>query len=204
MGATRSSGTHRARHLHLSDVMTGANNLARGTLLGLIGGLLVTNAMSLAHRVANVIGPKTEASPASREKDSTVKVASAVTRQVGYDLPEDQEPRAGSIVHYAFGASVGALYGAAAEIVPRITALVGLPFGVVVGIVAKFLMPGRDPGGFILTVLLGIAGALIGGYLGRAIGLYREGDPVGFIMAVVGSIALLLLYRVIAGRPRRV
>jgi len=119
--------------------MTGANNLARGSLLGLIGGLIAAGAMSLAHRVANDIGPKTEASPASREKDSTVKVASAVTRQVGYDLPEDQEPRAGSIVHYAFGASVGALYGAAAEIVPRITALVGLPFGVAVWLGAHVL-----------------------------------------------------------------
>jgi uncharacterized membrane protein YeaQ/YmgE (transglycosylase-associated protein family) len=73
----------------------------------------------------------------------------------------------------------------------------------IVGIVAKFVMPGRDPGGFIVTVLLGIAGALLGGYLGRAVGLYREGDPVGFIMAVVGSIAVLILYRVVAGRPRR-
>ena len=76
-------------------------------------------------------------------------------------------------------------------------------FGLIVGIVAKFVMPGRDPGGFIVTVLLGIAGALLGGYLGRAVGLYREGDPVGFIMAVVGSIAVLILYRVVAGRPRR-
>ncbi len=76
-------------------------------------------------------------------------------------------------------------------------------FGLIVGIVAKFLMPGRDPGGFILTVLLGIAGALLGGFLGRAVGLYREGDPVGFIMAVVGSVALLVLYRLFSGRPRR-
>jgi uncharacterized membrane protein YeaQ/YmgE (transglycosylase-associated protein family) len=76
-------------------------------------------------------------------------------------------------------------------------------FGLIVGIVAKFVMPGRDPGGFIVTVLLGIAGALLGGYLGRVVGLYREGDPVGFVMAVVGSIAVLILYRVVAGRPRR-
>jgi len=65
-------------------------------------------------------------------------------------------------------------------------------------------MPGRDPGGFIVTILLGIVGALLGGFLGRAAGLYREGDPVGFIMAVLGSIVLLVLYRVVAGRPRRV
>ena len=77
-------------------------------------------------------------------------------------------------------------------------------FGLIVGIVAKFLMPGRDPGGFIITILLGIAGALLGGYLGRALGLYGEGDPVGFIMAVVGSIILLLLYRMIGRRAHRV
>jgi uncharacterized membrane protein YeaQ/YmgE (transglycosylase-associated protein family) len=73
-------------------------------------------------------------------------------------------------------------------------------FGLIVGIVAKFLMPGRDPGGFIVTILLGIAGALLGGWLGRAAGWYREGDPVGFLMAVLGSIVLLLLYRMFARR----
>jgi uncharacterized membrane protein YeaQ/YmgE (transglycosylase-associated protein family) len=75
-------------------------------------------------------------------------------------------------------------------------------FGLIVGIVAKFLMPGRDPGGFIVTALIGIVGALIGGFVGRAIGLYREDDPVGFVMAVIGSIVLLLLYRMVAGRDR--
>lgn len=73
-------------------------------------------------------------------------------------------------------------------------------FGLIVGVVAKFLMPGRDPGGFIVTILLGIAGALVGGYVGRAAGWYQEGDPVGFLMAVVGSIVLLLLYRLLARR----
>lgn len=73
-------------------------------------------------------------------------------------------------------------------------------FGLVVGIVAKFLMPGRDPGGFIVTILLGVAGALVGGYLGKAVGWYREGDPVGFLMAVLGSIILLALYRMLARR----
>lgn len=58
--------------------------------------------------------------------------------------------------------------------------------------------------GFIITIVLGIAGALLGGFLGRALGLYREGDPVGFVMAVVGSIVLLLAYRIIAEGPRRV
>jgi uncharacterized membrane protein YeaQ/YmgE (transglycosylase-associated protein family) len=73
-------------------------------------------------------------------------------------------------------------------------------FGLIVGIVAKFLMPGRDPGGFIVTILLGIVGALLGGWLGRAVGWYGEGDPVGFVMAVLGSIVLLALYRMLARR----
>jgi uncharacterized membrane protein YeaQ/YmgE (transglycosylase-associated protein family) len=73
-------------------------------------------------------------------------------------------------------------------------------FGLVVGIVAKFLMPGRDPGGFVITALLGIAGALVGGFVGRALGWYREGDVVGFFMAVIGSIIVLALYRFTIGR----
>ena len=76
-------------------------------------------------------------------------------------------------------------------------------FGLIVGVVAKFLTPGRDPGGFIVTILIGIVGALLGGFIGRAVGLYREDDPVGFVMAVVGSIVLLLLYRMFAGGGRR-
>lgn len=75
-------------------------------------------------------------------------------------------------------------------------------FGLVVGIVAKFLMPGRDPGGFIVTALLGMVGAVVGGYLGRAVGWYGPEDPVGFIMAVLGAIVLLAIYRLIARRPR--
>lgn len=73
-------------------------------------------------------------------------------------------------------------------------------FGLVVGIVGKLLMPGRDPGGFIVTILLGIAGALVGGFVGRALGLYQEGDPVGFVMAVIGAILLLVIYRFAFGR----
>ncbi len=73
-------------------------------------------------------------------------------------------------------------------------------FGLVVGIVARFLMPGRDPGGFIVTIVLGIVGALIGGWIGRAAGWYQPGDPVGFLAAVVGAIILLILYRLFAGR----
>ena len=73
-------------------------------------------------------------------------------------------------------------------------------FGVIVGAIAKLLMPGRDPGGFIITTILGIVGALVGGFLGRALGLYREGDPVGFVMAIIGSIILLVLYRMFGTR----
>jgi uncharacterized membrane protein YeaQ/YmgE (transglycosylase-associated protein family) len=72
-------------------------------------------------------------------------------------------------------------------------------FGLVVGVVAKLLMPGRDPGGMIVTVLLGIVGALIGGFIGRLLGWYGESDPVGFIMAVIGAILVLFTYRKVSG-----
>ena len=72
-------------------------------------------------------------------------------------------------------------------------------FGLIVGVVAKLLMPGRDPGGLIVTILLGIGGALVGGFLGRVLGWYGEGDPVGFLMAVLGAILVLFAYRKISG-----
>jgi uncharacterized membrane protein YeaQ/YmgE (transglycosylase-associated protein family) len=77
-------------------------------------------------------------------------------------------------------------------------------FGLVVGIVAKFLMPGRDPGGFVITALLGIGGALVGGFVGRLIGWYGEGDPVGFVMAVIGAVIVLSVYRFTLGRTASV
>lgn len=73
-------------------------------------------------------------------------------------------------------------------------------FGLVAGVIAKLLMPGRDPGGFIITILLGIAGAFLGGYLGQMMGLYGEGEPAGLIMSIVGAVLLLALYRAFAGR----
>jgi uncharacterized membrane protein YeaQ/YmgE (transglycosylase-associated protein family) len=76
-------------------------------------------------------------------------------------------------------------------------------FGLVAGVIAKLLMPGRDPGGFIVTIALGIAGALLGGFVGRVLGLYNEGEPAGLIMSVVGAIILLALYRVVMNRPTR-
>lgn len=75
-------------------------------------------------------------------------------------------------------------------------------FGLVIGALAKLVMPGKDPGGFIVTILLGIVGALIGGFLGRALGLYNEGEPAGFVGALVGAIVVLLLYRMASGRRR--
>ena len=74
--------------------------------------------------------------------------------------------------------------------------------GLLVGIVAKLLTPGRDPGGWIITILLGLAGSFIAGYFGRSMGWYQDGQPVGFIASVIGAIVLLLLYRLIAGRRR--
>jgi uncharacterized membrane protein YeaQ/YmgE (transglycosylase-associated protein family) len=68
-------------------------------------------------------------------------------------------------------------------------------FGLIVGAVAKLLMPGRDPGGWIVTILLGIAGALVGGFVGRAVGWYGPNDAAGFLMALVGALVLLGLYR---------
>jgi uncharacterized membrane protein YeaQ/YmgE (transglycosylase-associated protein family) len=68
-------------------------------------------------------------------------------------------------------------------------------FGLIVGVVAKLIMPGRDPGGMIVTILLGIAGALVAGFIGRGLGWYGENDPAGFVMATLGAILLLVLYR---------
>jgi len=76
-------------------------------------------------------------------------------------------------------------------------------FGLIVGAIAKLVMPGKDPGG-IVTMLLGIVGAVLGGILGRALGLYQAGESAGFFMALLGAILLLLLYRMVVGRRRTV
>jgi len=73
-------------------------------------------------------------------------------------------------------------------------------FGLVVGAIAKLLMPGKDPGGFIVTILLGIVGAVLAGYLGRALGFYGPDDPAGFIMSLIGAVILLAGYRMMVGR----
>ena len=75
-------------------------------------------------------------------------------------------------------------------------------FGLVVGVIAKLLMPGRDPGGFIVTVLLGIVGAVLGGWVGRALGMYEPNEPAGVVMAIIGAVLVLAIYRMAIGRRR--
>jgi len=74
--------------------------------------------------------------------------------------------------------------------------------GGIAGALAKLLMPGRDPGGCIITILLGIAGALLAGWIGQKIGWYHSGEGAGFVAAVVGAFIILGVYRLIAGRRR--
>ncbi len=72
--------------------------------------------------------------------------------------------------------------------------------GLIVGAIAKLLMPGKDPSGWIITILIGMAGSFIGTYLGQAVGLYRAGEPAGFIGSIVGAMILLLIYRLVVKR----
>ena len=73
-------------------------------------------------------------------------------------------------------------------------------FGLIVGALAKLVMPGRDPGGIIVTILLGIVGAVLGGYAGRAMGLYGPADSAGMFMSIFGAILVLFVYRLMVGR----
>lgn len=68
-------------------------------------------------------------------------------------------------------------------------------FGLIVGVIAKLVMPGKDPGGIVVTILLGVAGAFVGSFIGRALGWYAAGDGAGFIMSTLGAILLLAVYR---------
>lgn len=72
--------------------------------------------------------------------------------------------------------------------------------GFLIGIVAKFLMPGKDPGGCIVTTIIGVAGSAVGAYLGQLLGFYQVGEPAGFIGAVIGAMVLLLVYRMVMGK----
>jgi putative membrane protein len=104
-----------------------SGDAARGALVGLLGGLLAAGAMSLMHRM--LADGDRGGIPSTPPEDPTVKVA---TRLVGYRLDEAEKAPAGSVVHYAFGAVVGAVYGAAAEIIPMVSRAFGLPFGAAV------------------------------------------------------------------------
>ena len=82
--------------------------------------------------------------------------------------------------------------------------LTTLIVGLIVGALAKLIMPGKDPGGFIITILLGIAGAFLGGWIGHALGWYKAGESAGIIVSVIGAVILLGIYRLVIGRRRRV
>jgi putative membrane protein len=107
----------------------------RGAGAGFVGGLVAAGAMSVAHALNAALAaePEDAAAPqGSKEEDATVKVAAVVTGLAGRQLEEAAKPMAGTLVHYAFGGLVGAAYGVAAEVVPTVTAAVGLSFGVAV------------------------------------------------------------------------
>jgi len=72
--------------------------------------------------------------------------------------------------------------------------------GLIVGALAKLVMPGRDPGGVIITMLLGIGGSIVAGLIGRTVGWYTEGEPAGFIASVIGAVVILAIYRMVVGR----
>jgi uncharacterized membrane protein YeaQ/YmgE (transglycosylase-associated protein family) len=76
-------------------------------------------------------------------------------------------------------------------------------FGLIIGALAKLVMPGRDPGGIIVTMILGILGAVVGGFVGRAVGWYQPGEPAGFFMATLGAILLLFIYRLAFARTTK-
>lgn len=79
--------------------------------------------------------------------------------------------------------------------------LMFLLFGLVVGALARSIVPGREPGGWVVSMLLGISGAMVGGFFGRVVGLYREGQPAGFVMSLLGAVALVAAYHAVtAGR----
>jgi uncharacterized membrane protein YeaQ/YmgE (transglycosylase-associated protein family) len=80
--------------------------------------------------------------------------------------------------------------------------LTTLIVGLIVGALAKLVMPGKDPGGFIVTILLGVAGAFIAGWFGQAVGWYEAGQAPGIIMSVIGAVILLAIYRAVLGRRR--
>jgi len=77
-------------------------------------------------------------------------------------------------------------------------------FGLIIGVIAKLVMPGRDPGGIIVTILLGIVGAVLGGYIGQAVGIYGPNQSAGVFMSILGAVVVLFIYRLVVGRRRTV
>lgn len=75
-----------------------------------------------------------------------------------------------------------------------------LVFGLIVGAIARFVVPGKEPGGWVISMLLGVAGSFLGGFLGRGLGFYREGEPAGFVMSLLGAIILVVAYTAISRR----
>ena len=75
-----------------------------------------------------------------------------------------------------------------------------LIIGLIIGALAKLVMPGKDPGGILITMVIGVVGSMIAGFLGRSLGWYAEGEPAGFIASVIGSVILLAGYRMVVGR----
>jgi len=119
--------------------------IRRGIIAGVIAGAVGAGAMSIVHKGLVAITSGTRQPPAAAEpqqnEDATVKVAIRITRWLlRRPLPEDKKPLAGTIIHYAFGASVGGLYGGLATVVPRVTVALGLPFGVAVWLGAHVIM----------------------------------------------------------------
>jgi uncharacterized membrane protein YagU involved in acid resistance len=105
-----------------------------GVIAGIVGGVIAAGAMSVVHKGISA-GARQQKPPPDQhqDEDATVKVAEGIARRLFHrPLPEDKKPLAGNLVHYAFGAGVGALYGGFAAVVPRVTTAVGLPFGVAV------------------------------------------------------------------------
>ena len=86
------------------------------------------------------------------------------------------------------------------EVIFDTSILSAIVIGLIVGAVAKLLMPGKDPGGWVITILLGLAGSIVGTYAGQALHLYREGEPTGFIGSVIGAMLLLFIYRLATKR----
>ncbi len=78
--------------------------------------------------------------------------------------------------------------------------LAWIVIGLLAGAIAKAITPGRDPGGCLITIVIGIAGAVLAGFLGQQLGWYRPGQGAGFLAAIVGAVLILLVYRMIAGR----